>query len=127
MSMDTAEPARVSAIIYAGASFRRRWGRTIAGQPDDYTGCTAVAELRDASSNALLGTFVTGGGINGSITFDGNRIELYMGQAKTKALTAFDAAVCHVDLRRPSGDVERLYEIAFGYSAGKTQADPPTP
>lgn len=127
MSQDTIEPARLSATIYAGATFRKSWGRTVAGQPDDYTDCTAVAELRDAASNALLGTFVTAGGITGSITFAANWLELYMGSATTKALTSFESAVCHVELRRPTGDVERLYEIAFSYSAKKNLADPPTP
>lgn len=127
MSMDTADPGRVSATIYAGASFRRGWSRTINGQPDDYTDCTAVAELRDATSNALLGTFVTLGGITGNIAFDGNRTELYMGPAATKALAAFESAICHVEIRRPTGDVERQYEITFAYSAERTLADPPAP
>ncbi len=127
MSQDTYPPAKVSATLYAGATFRKGWARTVGGQPDDYTDCTAVAELRDATSNALLGTFVTLGGITGNIAFDGNRIELYMGPATTNAVTPFDAAICHVELRRPTGDVERLYEITFAYSAGKTLADPPTP
>mgnify|MGYP001176927246 CR=1 FL=1 len=127
MSQDTYPPAQVSATFAAGATFRKGWARTVGGQPDDYTDCTAVAELRDATSNALLGTFVTLGGITGNIAFDGNRIELYMGPAATKALAAFESAIYHVELRRPTGDVERLYEIAFAYSAESTQADPPTP
>ena len=127
MSQDTYPPAQVSATLYAGATFRKGWARTVGGQPDDYTDCTAVAELRDATSAALLGTFVTLGGVTGAITFYGNRVELYMGPATTKAVTPFDAAICHVELRRPTGDVERLYEIAFAYSAESTQADPPTP
>lgn len=127
MSMDTTPPARVSATIYAGATFRKGWARLIAGQPDDYTGCTAIAELRDSASNALLATFSSAGGATGSIIATGNRIELYMSFAATKALTPFASAVCHVELRRPEGTVERLYEVAFSYSAESTQADPPTP
>ena len=127
MSNDTYPPAPVSATIYAGATFRKGWARTVGGADDDYTDCTAIAELRDADSNALLATFSTAAGATGSITFNGNRLELYLSAAATKALTPFDAAVCHVELRRPWGDTERLYELSFTFSAESTQADPPTP
>lgn len=127
MSMDTTTPARVSATIYAGATFRKGWARLVGGQPDDYTGCTAIAELRDGSSNALLATFSSAGGATGSIIATGNRLELYLSFTATKALTPFESGVCHVELRRPAGTVERLYEIAFGYSPESTIADPPAP
>lgn len=127
MSNDTIAPARVSATIYAGATFRKGWGRAVGGSDDDYTGCTAIAELRDAASNALLATFSSAGGTNGSITATGNRLELYMSAADTKALTPFESAVCHVELLRPWGDTERLYEITFSYSPESTLADPPAP
>lgn len=127
MSMDTTPPARVSATIYAGATFRKGWARLVGGQPDDYTGCTAIAELRDSGSNALLGTFSSAGGADGAIIATGNRLELYLSAAKTKALPPFDSAICHVELLRPWGDTERLYEITFGYSPESTLADPPAP
>lgn len=127
MSMDTTPPARVSATIYAGATFRKGWARLVGGQPDDYTGCTAIAELRDGSSNALLGTFSSAVGATGSIIAAGNRLELYLSFEATKALTPFESGVCHVELRRPWGDVERIYEVAVSYSAESTQADPPAP
>lgn len=128
MSMDILDPARPPAVtIYAGATFRKGWARTVGGSGDDYTDCTAIAELRDSTSGALLGTFSTAAGATGSIVFNGNRLELYLSATATKALTPFDAAVCHVELRRPWGDTERLYELTFAYSAEKTQADPPTP
>lgn len=127
MSQDTIAPARVAATIYAGATFRKGWARSVGGQPDDYTDCTAIAELRDSTSNALLATFSTAGGATGSIVFNGNRLELYLSATATKALTPFESAVCHVELRRPWGDIERLYELSFTFSAESTQADPPTP
>ena len=128
MSQDTFDPARPKAVtILAGATFRKSWGRTVGGQPDDYTDCTAIAELRDADSNALLATFSTAAGATGSITFNGSWLILYLSPTATKALTAFTTGTCHVELRRPWGDIERLYEIPFLYSAEKTQADPPAP
>ena len=127
MSQDTIAPAQVRATIYAGATFRKGWSRTVGGTPDDYTDCTAVAELRDGDSGALLGTFSTAGGSTGAINFDGARLELYMSHTATKALTPFASARCHVEVRRPWGDVERIYEVAFSYSAESTQADPPAP
>ena len=126
MSQDTIAPAQVSATIYAGATFRKGWSRTVGESPDDYTDCTAVAELRDSDSGALLGTFSTSGG-TGGISFNGARLELYMSHTATKALTPFTSAHCHVEVRRPWGDVERIYEVAFSYSAESTQADPPAP
>lgn len=126
MSQDTIAPAQVSATIYAGATFRKGWSRTVGGTPDNYTDCTAVAELRDSGSGDLLGTFSTSGG-TGGISFNGGRLELYMSHTATKALSPFTSARCHVEVRRPWGDVERIYEIAFGYSAESTQADPPAP
>lgn len=128
MSMDILDPARPPAVtIYAGATFRKGWARTVGGSDDDYTDCTAIAELRDSTSGALLGTFSTAGGATGGISFGGNRIELYLSATATKALTPFESAVCHVELRRPTGDIERLYELSFTFSAESTQADPPTP
>ena len=50
-----------------------------------------------------------------------------MSHTATKALTPFTSAHCHVEVRRPWGDVERIYEVAFSYSAESTQADPPAP
>lgn len=129
MSMDTVEPAQVGATIYAGTTFRKGWSRYIGESqtPDDYTDCTAVAELRDATSKALLATFSTAVGADGAINFAGPRLELYMSHIATKALPAFESAICHVEVRRPWGDVERLYEIAFSLSAEVTLVDPPTP
>lgn len=131
MSNDTIHPAQVSATIFAGATFRKGWRRSIrpAGGlevPDDYSGCTAIAELRDGDSGALLHTFSSAtGGID--LTSTPGRLALYMSAADTAALPAFTSAVCHVELRRPWGDIERIYEIAFSHSPQKTAAEPPTP
>lgn len=122
MSNDTVVPAQVTATIYAGATFRRGWLRKVDGLEDDYTGCTAVAEIRDASTNELLTTLSTD---DGTIGFEGGRLELFMDYPDTRDLTAFASAISHVELRRPWGDVERLYEVTFSYSPGKTQVDPP--
>lgn len=150
MSQDTTPPARVSATIYAGATFRKGWARVmypyptqlVAGvvckldgtpapdsdrQLDDYTDCTAIAELRDATSNDLLATFSSAAGATGSIAATGNRLELYLSDTATGALTPFESATCQVELRRPWGDVERLYQIDFSYSAQTTAVQPPAP
>lgn len=125
MSQDTAAPAQLHATIYAGATFKRGWLRTVGESPDDYTGCTAIAELRDVASNELLLTFKTGAGQEGRIYFVKNRLELFAGETLTKSLPPFERAICHVELRRPDGNVERLYEISFTYSEERTLADPP--
>ena len=129
MSNDSIAPARVSATIYAGATFRKGWTRLLGEdrQPDDYTGCTAIGELRDATTDALLGTFSSSAGATGLILTAGPRLELYLSPLASKALSPFTSAICHVELRRPWGDIERLYEVEFFYSAEKTQAEPPIP
>lgn len=125
MSNDTTVPAPVSATIYAGATFRKGWTRKVDEVDDDYVGCTAVAEMRDATSGDLLATFSTSAGSTGGISFNGARLELYMSDTATSALTPFESALCHIELRRPWNDVERLYEVKFSYSAQKTEVQPP--
>lgn len=127
MSQDSKRAGQVEAFIEAGATFRKGWSRSVGGVADDYTGCTAIAELRDSTSKALLATFSSAAGADGAILATGNRLELYLSAAKTKALPPFDSAICHVELLRPWGDTERLYEITFGYSPESTLADPPAP
>lgn len=122
MSNDSTVPAKVTATIYAGATFRRGWTRRIDGIDDDYTDCTAVVEIRDASSNVLLETLGTD---TGGISFDGGRLELYMSNTDTTALPEFSSAIGHIEVRRPWGDVERQYEVTFSYSAQRTEVDPP--
>lgn len=122
MSNDSVKPAKVTATIYAGATFRRGWTRRIDGIDDDYTDCTAVAEIRDADTNTLLTTLSTD---TGGISFDGGRLELYMQHADTTAMPEFESAIGHIEVRRPWGDVERLYEVTFSYSKQRTEVDPP--
>lgn len=122
MSTDTIKPAQVAAMIYAGATFRRGWLRKVNDVEDDYTDCTAVVEIRDASTKALLDTLSTD---SGGISFSGGRLELYMSAAATSAIGAFSSAIGHIEVRRPWGDVERLYEVTFSYSPQLTEADPP--
>uniref|UniRef100_A0A193SBP1 BppU N-terminal domain-containing protein n=1 Tax=biofilter metagenome TaxID=1070537 RepID=A0A193SBP1_9ZZZZ len=122
MSNDTVVPAKVTATIYAGATFRRGWLRKVDSVDDDYTGCTAVVEIRDGTTNDLLTTLSTD---NGGINFEGGRLELYIDHTGASALTPFASAIGHVEVRRPWGDVERLYEVSFSYSAQKTEVDPP--
>jgi len=154
MSNSTERPGTGHMTIFAGATFREPWARAtipyetqeINGvickmdgtpvpdsdiQPDNYTGCTAVMELRDADSDALLATFTTD---DGTITFQASdptvvglldSIQLYMGATATGALTAFTAAVGQVEVRRPWGDIERQYEFTFDYSKQSTAVEPP--
>ena len=82
MSNSTTQPGTGHMTILAGATFRELWQRSVVPyetmdvngvlckldgtpvpesdyQPEDYTDCTAVAELRDSDSGVLLGTFST--------------------------------------------------------------------
>jgi len=122
MSNDSVKPAKVTAEILAGATFRRGWTRKVDGVEDDYTDCTAVVEIRDASTNDLLSTLSTD---TGGISFTGGRLELYMSHTDTAALPHFDSAIGHIEVRRPWDDVERQYEVTFSYSPQRTEVDPP--
>lgn len=151
MSNSTTQPAIGSMTILAGATFRELWQRAtidyetqeingvmckMDGTPvpasdilaEDYTNCTAVMEMRDADTNALLSTFTT---TDGSIAFVESApgkldtLMLLMQSTATGALSEFTAAVGHVEVRRPWGDIERQYEFTFAYSQQKTAVEPP--
>lgn len=151
MSNSTTQPAIGSMTILAGATFRELWQRAtidyetqeingvmckMDGTPvpasdilaEDYTNCTAVMELRDATTNALLSTFTT---TDGSIAFVESApgkldtLMLLMQSTATGALPVFVAAVGQVEVRRPWGDIERQYEFNFAYSQQKTTVEPP--
>ena len=151
MSNSTTQPAIGSMTILAGATFRELWQRAtidyetqeingvmckMDGTPvpasdilaEDYTDCTAVMELRDADTNALLATFTTDDGtitlVEGSPSKK-DTLMLLMSATATGALTPFTSAIGHVEVRRPWGDVERQYEFTFAYSQQKTTVEPP--
>lgn len=143
--MDSIGPARLGGVtIYAGSVFRKSLQRVtypyplMAGwpprkldgspAPDDdrqvasYIGATALMELRDKTSDALLHTFTSA---DGSIICMADRLMLYLTAAQTKALSPFGEATGHVEVRQPWGDIERQYEIGFVFSAESTLAEPP--
>ena len=151
MSNSTTQPGIGSMTILAGATFRELWQRAtidyetqeingvmckMDGTPvpasdilaEDYTNCTAVMEIRDADTNALLYTLTT---TDGSIAFVESApgkldtLMLIMQSTATGALPEFTAAVGHVEVRRPWGDIERQYEFTFAYSQQKTAVEPP--
>ncbi len=151
MSNSTTQPGTGHMTILAGATFRELWQRSVVPyetmdvngvlckldgtpvpesdyQPEDYTDCTAIMELRDVDTNALLATFTTA---DGTITFATSTasqldtIVYYMGPTATSALTEFTSAVGQVEVRRPWGDIERQYAYTFGYSKQTTAAEPP--
>lgn len=151
MSNSTTQPAIGSMTILAGATFRELWQRAtidyetqeingvickMDGTPvpasdilaEDYTNCTAVMELRDADTNALLATFTTDDGtialVEGSPSKK-DTLMLLMSATATGALTPFTSAIGHVEVRRPWGDIERQYEFTFAYSQQKTTVEPP--
>ncbi|SOE37545.1 hypothetical protein [Delftia acidovorans] len=134
-------PARLQLTIYQGATFREalerltvpypvRWdcGQLVdacsgARVPDaditleDYTGCTARVQLRrDIDDTQVLLELTTE---NGGIELDGAWLRLVMTAAQTAALEFGDAppawtsCIGQVEVVRPSGDVERQYELAF--------------
>lgn len=151
MSNSTTQPGIGSMTILAGATFRELWQRAtidyetqeingvmckMDGTPvpasdilaEDYTNCTAVMELRDADTNALLATFTTDDGtitlVEGSPSKK-DTLMLLMSATATGALTPFTSAIGHVEVRRPWGDIERQYEFTFAYSQQKTAVEPP--
>lgn len=85
---------------------------------EDYTGCTARMQLRpEVASSAVLLECTTE---NGRIELAGNTLTLVLSAADTAALK-FDEAIGHVEVVRPSGDVERQYEITFTLSLEGTR------
>lgn len=134
-------PARLQLTIYQGATFREalerltvpypvRWdcGQLVgacsgARVPDaditreDYTGCMARVQLRrDIDDTQVLIELTTE---NGGIELDGAWLRLVMTAAQTAALEFGDAppawtsCIGQVEVVRPSGDVERQYELGF--------------
>ncbi|KQO38091.1 hypothetical protein ASF19_20160 [Acidovorax sp. Leaf84] len=84
--------------------------------PEDYTGCTAEAQLRHPDTGAVLTTLSTA---NGGIVLDGAFLRLAMAYADTAALAygetapAWNTCKAHVEVTRPDGTRERQYEVTF--------------
>lgn len=85
---------------------------------EDYTGCTARMQLREAvdASEVLLDLTTE----NGGIELDGNKLTLVFTPDDTIPLS-FDKGVGHVEVIRPDTSVERQYEIAFKFSPEGTR------
>ena len=142
------KPTRIGPItIYAGQTFATQFERSFFPYPvterggvlyrddgskanegdrvmEDYTGCTAIMEVRDGGAGGdLLATLSTE---NGGIVLDGAVLSLLIAAEDTKAdaLQPFQEAWGHVEVRRADNTIERQYEIEFAYSAEVTEADP---
>ena len=129
---------RLKAVIKQGASFElplvRRYlpygaeatpcggvTNTCTGEPvlptdyldEDYTGCTAVLQVRrEVGDPDLLFSAST---LDGSIFFQDNKLTVSLSAAMTDLLD-FDRAIGHIEVTRPSGEVNRQYEVEFTFS-----------
>ena len=136
------KPAKLNFTIYQGATFREELERvtvpysvrqecggrlvdacTGASVPDaditreDYTGCTARMQLRrDIDDPEVLLELSTA---NGGIELNGAWLRLLMTAEQTGAFAYGDMApgwsscIGQIEVTRPSGDVERQYELRF--------------
>ncbi len=85
--------------------------------PEDYTGCTARMQLRREIDDpeVLLELSTT----NGGIELDGAWLRLLMTADQTAAFvygyppTGWTSCIGQIEITRPSGDVERQYELRF--------------
>jgi len=90
---------------------------------EDYTDCTAEAQIRHSLTGALIATLNT---TNGGIVLDGATLRLFMSYAATSALVygltppAWQTAEAHVEVTRPDGTRERQYEITFNLDPEST-------
>ena len=136
-------PAKLKFTIYQGATFREHLDRqtipyevvadtcgnltkvcdgTAVPQTDitdeNYTGCEARMQLREDvdSATALLDCTTA----NGRLALSGKRLTIHFTDAETAAM-GFDSCIGHVEVIRPTGDVERQYEIAFALNKEGTR------
>ena len=135
------KPARLTLNIYQGATFREELerltvpyevregcGRLVnvcSGMPvpdsditpEDYTGCTARVQLRRELDDAEV--LIELSTENGGIELDGAWLRLLMTPSQTAAFVYGDmspgwtSCVGQVEVTRPSGEVERQYELSF--------------
>lgn len=140
-------PACLESTIVQGATLDDAWQRSFypydvewvcgtfvkkcSGEPapdsdkvaEDYTGCTAEAQLRHPVTGALIETLNT---TNGGIVLEDDWLRVHMDYAATSALVYGDVApawkycVAHVEVTRPDGTRERQYEIKFSLDPEKT-------
>lgn len=129
------DPTKLSATIYQGATFRLALDRSIYPYPvsldskgvlrkldgtealdtdrieENYVGCSARAQIRESiDSTPVLQLLTTE---NNGIVLGGNRLSLFISDTDTSAMNGWTTAICHVEVIRASGDVERQYEITF--------------
>lgn len=142
-------PARLTFTIYQGATFNEalervtypypvRWdcGRLVKEcsgatapdadkTPEDYTGCTARAQLRSCIDSAVVIAELTTE--NDGIELEDAWLRLKMTAAQTAAFEYGDTApawtscIAQVEVIRPGGEVERQYEITFNLSPEGTR------
>ena len=133
-------PAQIELTIYQGATFRAPLKRSgfpylvreecgqlykCSGEPapesdrihEDYTGCTARAQMRRAiGSTEVIHEMTTE---NGGIILDGDTLTMYLSNTQTEAFNygtvapAWTKCVAQVEVVRPDGDVERHYNVTF--------------
>lgn len=134
-------PACLNFTIYQGATFRAPLERVTVpypvreecGQlvkacsgdpvpdtdkvPEDYTGCTARMQLRrEIDDPEVLLELSTA---NGGIELDGAWLRLLMTAEQTAAFVygpvapGWTCCIGQIEITRPSGDVERQYELRF--------------
>lgn len=136
----TITPSCLHVTIIQGATLDEAWERSFypyevewqcgqlvkkeSGEPapdsdrtlEDYTGCTAEAQLRHPTTGALITTLNT---TNGGIVLDAARLRLVMTYGQTSALVygetppAWTYCTAHVEVTRPDGTRERQYEVTF--------------
>lgn len=85
--------------------------------PEDYTGCTARMQLRrEIDDPEVLLELSTA---NGGIELDGAWLRLLMTAEQTAAFVygpiapSWNSCIGQIEITRPSGDVERQYELRF--------------
>lgn len=133
-------PARYTFDIYQGATFSEsldrvtypypvRWecGRLVKecgtpapesdATPEDYAGCTARMQLRrEVNSPDVILELTTE---NGGIELDGKTLRILMTAEQTEAFEygcsrgAWESCIGQVEVVRPTGEVERQYELSF--------------
>jgi hypothetical protein len=93
--------------------------------PEDYTGCSARMQLRtDVDSDVVIDERSTD---NGGIVLDGDTLRICWSAAETAAMVygaapgGWTRAIGHVEVTRPTGEVERQYEITFPLSPEGTR------
>ena len=136
-------PAKLKFTIYQGATFREYVDRqtipyevvadgcgkltnACTGAPvpptditdEDYTGCHARMQLREDIDSPVVLLECTD--LNGRLILSGKRLTFFISDTDASALTV-DSCIGHVEVIRPSGDVERQYEATFTVSKEGTR------